>query len=155
MFIKEGFPLFWANLCGFRFTVCKMWLQMLVRPPKNYVWKIKKDVKILCWFQNCWKSYKKMHVQKLNETNLIEKCTFSTSTLVHQIDFVLTFCVCIFLQFFQPFWNQHKILRFLINYLIFSKIIFWCLISNLSHFLPTLKLNPRRMLKKRKNAFSK
>ncbi len=127
MFIKEGFPLFWANLCGFRFKVCKNWLWMLVRPQKNYFWKIKKDVKkrwILCWFKTVEKVTKKMHAQNLIEKNVIEKCTFSTSTLVHQIDFLLTFCVCIFLQLFQPFWKQHKILRFSINYLIFSKIIF-------------------------------
>ncbi len=60
----------------------------------------------------------------------MEKCTFSTFTHVHQIGPYNFLCVH-FLQLFQPFWNQHKILGFLISYLFFSRKIFWGLISTL------------------------
>ncbi len=38
-----------------------------------------------------WKSYKKIHAQKVIDKNVMEKCTFSTFTHVHQIGFLITF----------------------------------------------------------------
>jgi hypothetical protein len=115
--------------------------------------KSKKNIKkprILRWLQDCCNSCKKIHAQEVIDKNVMGKCTFSTFIQVHQIGFLITCCVCIFCNFFnrsEISIKFYKILRFLISYLIFSKIIFWGL-STLSHFLQTLKPNPHRMAQK-------
>jgi hypothetical protein len=42
------------------------------------------------------KKLQKIDTQKVIDKNVMEKCTFSTFTHVHQIGFLITFCVCIF-----------------------------------------------------------
>ncbi len=39
------------------------------------------------------KKLQKIPAQKVIDKNLMEKCTFLTFTLVHQIGFFITFCV--------------------------------------------------------------
>ncbi len=108
--------------------------------------KIKQYIKkrrILCWFQSC----KKIHAQKVIDKKVMEKCSFSTFTHVHQIGFLITFFVCIFCNFF----NRSEIsITFCVFwfYLIFFKQLFCGLISALSHFLQTFKLNPHSMAQK-------
>ncbi len=46
----------------------------------------------------------KLHAQKVIDKNVMEKCTFSTFTHVHQIGFFPYNFLCVyFLQLFQPF----------------------------------------------------
>jgi hypothetical protein len=52
---------------------------------------------------NLLNSCKIIHAQKVIDKNVMKKCTFSTFTHVHQIGFLITFFVCIFLQLFQLF----------------------------------------------------
>jgi hypothetical protein len=42
-----------------------------------------------------------IHAQKVIDKNVIEKCSYSTFTHVHQIGFLITFCVCIICIFFH------------------------------------------------------
>ncbi len=73
---------------------------------------------------------------------------FSTFTHVHKIVFLITFCVCIFCNFFNRSEISIKFCVFWYLIWIFSNKFFWGLISTLSHFLQTLKLNPHRMAQK-------
>jgi hypothetical protein len=134
---------------------------VLRRPQKNLVEKksnntVYKKTQNFMLVSKPLKKLQKSDTQKVIDKNVMEKCTFPTFSHVHQIGFLITFCVCIFLQLFQLFWNPHKILRFLISYLIcINPKFFGGLNSTLSHFLLTLKLNPHRMAQKPKNALSK
>ncbi len=131
---------------------------MLIRPPKNYFWKnqtiFKKNAEFYADFKTVEKVAKnsctKSYWQKCNG-----KMYFSHFYSCSSNWFLYNFLCVHFLQLFHPFWNQHKILRFLYLIWFYSKHIFWGLLSTLSHFLQTLKLNPHRMAQKTENTFSK
>jgi hypothetical protein len=62
--------------------------------------KILKNVEFYAHFKTVEK-VSKIHAQKVIDKNVMEKCTFSTFTHVHQIGFLITFCVRLFCNFFN------------------------------------------------------
>ncbi len=123
---KRRFSVFWAILCGNSFKVCKKWLKVLMRSQENYFWKnqirYQKTLNFMLITERL-KKLQKMHTQKVSRKSIwwtwvkVEKEHFSTTFLS------ITFCAWIFLQLFQQFWSQHKILRCLYLFLFFSKIL--------------------------------
>ncbi len=137
MFIKKKFPLFWANLCGFSFKVCKKcFFKVLIGPKKKKFDKklCLKKRRILCWFQNYGKGYKKIHALKVIDHFF----PYSSNWFPYNFSCVHFFCI---------FFNRSKIsIKFgVFWYLIWIFHIKIYLIGTLSQFLQTLTLNPRRM----------
>ncbi len=72
MFIKKGFPLFWANLCGFSFkSLQTVDLSANKTPEKLFLKKIKKDIKNAKFYADL-KTVEKV-VKKFTHKNLLTK----------------------------------------------------------------------------------
>ncbi len=134
----------------------RIWLQSLqkvqILPTKNFFDK-KKNInkrRISRWFQILWKSCKKMHQKKVtSKTSLTNMSKSEKSAYLRHI-FANNFFGCIFSKLFQWIRNQREILRFFITIWIFTKKIFFALISTFC----TLWLQMRRKrLKKTENLF--
>jgi hypothetical protein len=76
---------------------------VLVRPQKIF-WgkKIKQFIKTAEFYAD-FKTVEKVakKLMQFIDKNVMEKSTFSTFTHLHQIGFLITFCVCIFCNFFN------------------------------------------------------
>jgi hypothetical protein len=76
---------------------------------------------ILCRFQICWKSFKKIYKKKVINKNVMEICTFSTFTHVRQTCFAYNFFGAFFKNLFNGFEINMKFCAFDAFFDCFSK----------------------------------
>ncbi len=107
-----SFLIFGAVFCAFGFKVWKS---------TNTTFKkfILKNIRISCCFQIRWKSFNKMHQNKL-----WPKQVWQTWLKVEKVHISVTLLLITFFgTFFKTFWNRHEILRFWYPFWIFEEIL--------------------------------
>ncbi len=106
IFIKKGFPFFWAISCAFTIIFYK---KNANRSKKNVLLKnskwVSRNAEFHADFESIEKVLKKC-TQKIISKNVTEICTFFTFTPVRQTCFAYNFFLCILLQLFKRIWNK-------------------------------------------------